>query len=564
MINNLSTILLLLVPTVIISTTNYHKSNHSLFDDELNTMMSTIKTTDNYHHHHYHHHQHHHHNQQQHELMSLYLAGKNFTESTTSGTIIPELHMNLTIIERFINIVNDNAISLPSYPDRQISATGIHGSGSGDDQFRRIDRLVEMSYTFRTVMVVIYMLTAFVAFIANIMAILILNYGRRTSRQLNLFLSNLGLSDIIFAIFNIPFTYITLIYNTWWLPEFLCPLTSFVQVLAPTVAFYTLIAIGIGRYYVIVTGQESLFLTKSSHTKLVIAFIWIMSCFVASPILIATKISPVIYVNETYVECTEDWSFLDPTNSHSIGTIYTIIVFVMTFILPVVALTYLYGHIGLIVYKHKFPEGNDNRVTNQNLTQTKVKVLKMLLLLVISFIICWSPCQIFYLMLWIFEDIRQDPNAIEMDDNDDVVADAAATTASYYSIIYYSIYFISHWLACSHTIMNPFIYCFCSNNFQMTDLADIICCKINRRDSWMNRSMHSHTNNNNNNNNNHNKKMIKFSSSYRKSDQQQKWSVEDSPPPTPLASPMKLPINDSFIMLKPKIPIVIIIIIIIF
>lgn len=99
-----------------------------------------------------------------------------------------------------------------------------------------------------------------------------------------------------------------------------------------------------------------------------------MSGLIASPILIATKISPVIYVNETYVECTEDWSFLDPTNSHSIGTIYTIIVFVMTFILPVVALTYLYGHIGIIVYRHKFPEGNDNRVTNQNLTQTKVKV----------------------------------------------------------------------------------------------------------------------------------------------------------------------------------------------
>ena len=128
------------------------------------------------------------------------------------------------------------------------------------------------------------------------------------------------------------------------------------------------------RYYVIVTGQESLFLTKSSHTKSVIIFIWIMSGLIASPILIATKISPVIYVNETYVECTEDWSFLDPTNSHSIGTIYTIIVFVMTFILPVVALTYLYGHIGIIVYRHKFPEGNDNRVTNQNLTQTKVKV----------------------------------------------------------------------------------------------------------------------------------------------------------------------------------------------
>ena len=68
-------------------------------------------------------------------------------------------------------------------------------------------------------------------------------------------------------------------------------------------------------------------------------------------------------------------------------------------------------------------------------------------------------------MLWIFEDIRQDPNAVNVDNDNDVTA----VGSSYYSIIYYSIYFISHWLACSHTIMNPFIYCFCSNNFQVCD-----------------------------------------------------------------------------------------------
>nr|XP_027195805.1 RYamide receptor-like [Dermatophagoides pteronyssinus] len=544
MANNLS-LLLLLVPTVMISTLVHHQSHYSSNDDELNVRISSIRTA-NPHYHHNHHDQ----------IMPLYFAVTNLNESTLLSSF---MNQNSTNIKKFMNLVNNDEISFSSYPERQISATGIHSGGSitnigddGNDQFRRIDRLVEMSYTFRSVMVVIYMLTAFVAFIANIVAILILNYSRRTSRQLNLFLSNLGFSDIIFAIFNIPFTYITLIYNTWWLPEFLCPLTSFVQVLAPTVAFYTLIAIGIGRYYVIVTGQESLFLTKSSHTKSVIIFIWIMSGLIASPILIATKISPVIYVNETYVECTEDWSFLDPTNSHSIGTIYTIIVFVMTFILPVVALTYLYGHIGIIVYRHKFPEGNDNRVTNQNLTQTKVKVLKMLLLLVISFIICWSPCQIFYLMLWIFEDIRQDPNAVNVDNDNDV----AAVGSSYYSIIYYSIYFISHWLACSHTIMNPFIYCFCSNNFQMTDLAAIICCKVNRHDSWINRS-HTNTNNviiinnNNNNNNNHNndKKMIKFSTSFKKTDQP-KWCVKDSPTPPLSSSPIQPTINDSIIMLK--------------
>ncbi|KAJ6222350.1 hypothetical protein RDWZM_000895 [Blomia tropicalis] len=239
---------------------------------------------------------------------------------------------------------------------------------------RSIDRLVEVSYLYRTIMAIIYFVTAIFAFVVNLFALLILFFGRRKSRQLNKFLSNLGFSDIIFAIFNIPFTYITLVYNTWWLPEFLCPLTSFVQVLAPTVAFYTLIAIGIGRYFVIVTGHESMLLTKSSHTRVVIISIWVLAVIVAAPTLFATKILPVTYGNETgLVECTEDWTFLDGKQNRSWGTWYTIVVFVLTFILPVIALTYLYGHIGMNVYRHQLPAGNDNRVTNRNLTQTKVK-----------------------------------------------------------------------------------------------------------------------------------------------------------------------------------------------
>ena len=134
------------------------------------------------------------------------------------------------------------------------------------------------------------------------------------------------------------------------------------------------------RYFVIITGQDSNLLTNPGYTKVVISTIWILAVVVACPTLFASKISPVSYENSTYVECIEDWSFLNERwsqmlgDSKSIGTQYTVVVFVLTFILPVVALTYLYGHIGIIIYKHQLPVGNDSRVTNQNLTQTKIKV----------------------------------------------------------------------------------------------------------------------------------------------------------------------------------------------
>mgnify|MGYP001506411029 CR=1 FL=1 len=115
-------------------------------------------------------------------------------------------------------------------------------------------------------------------------------------------------------------------------------------------------------------------LTKTSNTRVVIASIWAFALLVAAPPLIVSKTQPVIYRNETgLVECTEDWSILYE-GGESLGQYYTIAMFVITFVLPVIALIYLYGGIGIIVYKHQLPVGNDNRVTNQNLTQTKIKV----------------------------------------------------------------------------------------------------------------------------------------------------------------------------------------------
>ena len=149
----------------------------------------------------------------------------------------------------------------------------------------------------------------------------------------------------------------------------------------------------------------------------------------------------------------------------------------------------------------------------------------MLLILVISFIICWSPLQIFYLMLWVFEDIRQDTvtqtahsqplhstmtssmnsplssNSVTTSTSfsssstsslmsfspfypastmastysplttttttNDLSFNSTSGSSSWYSILYYTMYFSFHWLSCAHTIINPFVYCFFSNNFQV-------------------------------------------------------------------------------------------------
>lgn len=53
----------------------------------------------------------------------------------------------------------------------------------------------------------LYTLTALLALGGNLMTIVVLALGRRSSRDLRLFLGNLALADISMALFSIPFTY---------------------------------------------------------------------------------------------------------------------------------------------------------------------------------------------------------------------------------------------------------------------------------------------------------------------------------------------------------------------
>jgi hypothetical protein len=77
------------------------------------------------------------------------------------------------------------------------------------------------------------------------------------------------------------------------------------------------------------------------------------------------------------------------------------------------------------------------------------QVFKMLLTLVTVFLICWLPIQVFNLTIWWFQELRSPKSRIH-----------------YY--LYFGLYFSFHLLSQFHTFLNPFIYCYMSNNFNVS------------------------------------------------------------------------------------------------
>lgn len=106
---------------------------------------------------------------------------------------------------------------------------------------------------------------------------------------------------------------------------------------------------------------------KNRFRKLLsIVVIWIFGLCAGSVQLLFTKVVPFPFGSQTLYDCRENMP-------ESFAKFYTIFLFLFTFAIPLLILTYVYTTIGYQVWRHVAP-GNPNtsRDHNNNMTRKKV------------------------------------------------------------------------------------------------------------------------------------------------------------------------------------------------
>lgn len=94
--------------------------------------------------------------------------------------------------------------------------------------------------------ILLYLMTASFTLIGNLIALVVLKNGKRTSRHLSKYLINLSCSDLLMAT-CIPFVYTNFMYGQWYFAPWLCPCMNAIQFYSVFVSVYTLVVIGIDR-----------------------------------------------------------------------------------------------------------------------------------------------------------------------------------------------------------------------------------------------------------------------------------------------------------------------------
>ncbi|CAF3881094.1 unnamed protein product [Rotaria sp. Silwood1] len=288
-----------------------------------------------------------------------------------------------------------------------------------------------------------YGIISILALIGNSSIIYIVLSNRRMHTVTNYFICNLSLADCLVACFAVPFQFQAAALQKWVLPHILCKLAPFFQILSVDVSIYTLVAVSLDRYYVMIYPLKPKLSLKSA--LIIFIIIWLIAFLSSIPSLIFYNVYliddfgyqclPYKYEKDIYFNSTKI-NYNPSYYKHKIYIVYNIY---SQYIIPFIIISCAYFRIGSHLYFSK-PVGQTKY--QEVITRNKRKVLKMLFVVVALFLICWFPLQL-YNFLNLYKP--------EINDFKHIVV----------------LWLCANWLAMSNSCHNPFIYGFCSARFNI-------------------------------------------------------------------------------------------------
>ncbi|KAJ9594924.1 hypothetical protein L9F63_013784 [Diploptera punctata] len=205
----------------------------------------------------------------------------------------------------------------------------------------------------------------------------------------------------------------------------MCAFCPFVQVLSVNVSVFTLTAIAVDRHRAILNPLSAS--PSKLCAKIVIACIWLVSGALAAPMAVALRVTLIEYTRGRYKPFCHNVTLSDDAMLS-----YRVVLLVLQYLTPLCIISCVYIRMALTLWGSKTP-GNAQTTRDATLMKNKKKVIKMLVIVVALFALCWLPLQTYNVLQDIFPEING---------------------YRYINIIW----FCCDWLAMSNSCYNPFIY----------------------------------------------------------------------------------------------------------
>ncbi|XP_052098877.1 neuropeptide Y receptor type 2-like [Mytilus californianus] len=288
-----------------------------------------------------------------------------------------------------------------------------------------------------TVLMATYIVLYCVIFIlgvsGNCLVVFVVVRKKEMRTVINIFITNLAVSDILLCLLAVPFTPISYYLQSWVFGEFFCHLVSMTLAICVYVSTLTSTTIAVIRYRAIVYPLTPPI--QISNCYRIIVIIWLISISISVPLGVYTRITQ---SRDGSIDCVERW----PTDQSS--QIFSITSLLLQYIVPCFIIMYCYTSVFLVL-KRRIQSGSLNQSKTKKQEEIDMKrkqhTNKMLVTMVTIFVCCWLPLNI----------------TISL-------AEYISTFSNWH---YFTLCFFSaHIVAMSSVIYNPFLYGCMSDNFK--------------------------------------------------------------------------------------------------
>ncbi|XP_028249711.1 cholecystokinin receptor [Parambassis ranga] len=347
-------------------------------------------------------------------------------------------------------------------------------------------------------LILLYSLVFFLSLFGNLLIIIVLTVNKRMRTVTNSFLLSLAISDLMMAIFCMPFTLIPKILKDFIFGAAMCKIVAYLMGISVSISTFSLVAIAIERYSAICNPLKSRVWQTRSHAYRVIAATWMLALTIMVPYPVVSHLETFQRPgNTTAHSCRHQWPLATAEKT------WYILLLLVLFAIPGVVMMVAYGLISRELYRGiQFEMGHkkDSTDVKNGLTSTvssgsddgdgcyvnvqrphsmemstmaassralkaerprsntseakleaKKRVIRMLVVIVVMFFLCWMP--LYCVNTWrAFDDM------------------AAKRALSGLPIAF--IHLLSYISAC----VNPLIYCFMNTRFRKALFSTFSCC----------------------------------------------------------------------------------------
>ncbi|KAI1712748.1 7 transmembrane receptor (rhodopsin family) domain-containing protein [Ditylenchus destructor] len=281
------------------------------------------------------------------------------------------------------------------------------------------------------VFVLVFFLLMLIGVIGNSLVVFVVSRNQSMWTSMNLFLTNLALSDLLVLVFCLPPTVINDVTKTFWFSESFCKIMLFLQNTSVYVSVLTLMCISIERWKAI----SSPLAVPFWRTHQVIVVIWLISGCLSIPEPLTLGLYPAEYARKNLTttwgtRCKESWSA-------EFQQKYQLTQTIVLFITPLLIISGFCIHMSFILRKKALQIG-----TRQ--LRDRQRAIKMLVFVVLIFAISYMPVHLHNIATAFHIEPAEEPNLT-------IIALRK---------------FIPRFMSYSSSVFNPILYNFMSEKFR--------------------------------------------------------------------------------------------------